>query len=340
MITRCHLPSDKGYRHYGGRGITVCERWQIFDNFAEDMGPRPKGMSLERKDVNGPYSPENCCWADEKTQANNRRSNVPITIDDVTKNLVAWSEESGVGPDQIQYRLKMGWDVHNAVFAKPYAQRNNNVFIEHGGKRGTAKEWEEWTGIPASVLYQRMKHGWAPERIVTEPVGTPLGGLAGKGNVSGKRHDNVMLTIDGETKTLAEWSQTSGTPQSTIRHRLERGWTHREAVYGLSESESQRRTVIRLTIDDVTHAIAEWSRISGTKITTIYHRLDEGWSHKEAVYGRNYRKPRKCKTLITFDGESRSAPAWEKISGTPAGTIYNRIKMGWTHREAVHGKGK
>lgn len=81
MRHRCNVPTSKSYENYGGRGISVCSRWDTdkggsFENFLEDMGEKPAGLTLERLDVNGDYCPENCCWATHHQQGRNRRTNL------------------------------------------------------------------------------------------------------------------------------------------------------------------------------------------------------------------------------------------------------------------------
>lgn len=116
MVIRCHDPSSDGYYLYGARGIVVCDRWRYsFKNFYDDMGPRPKGKTLERRNNDGPYSPENVVWATPKEQARNRRTNHMITFKGVTKCMIEFEEEYNLPFGQIQRRLYKGWNLEDAI---------------------------------------------------------------------------------------------------------------------------------------------------------------------------------------------------------------------------------
>ena len=96
MKDRCLNPKDHAYLHYGGRGITVCERWLSFENFYEDMGDPPIGLTLERTDNSKGYSPENCRWATQEEQMNNRRCNHVVEHGGRKQTLAQWSRELGI----------------------------------------------------------------------------------------------------------------------------------------------------------------------------------------------------------------------------------------------------
>lgn len=106
MRSRCNTESNKLYKFYGGRGISVCEEWKNFDKFVEDMGSSySEGLTLDRVDNNGDYSKENCRWATKKEQANNRRSNRIIEHDGTSMTIAQWAELSGLKPSTFRQRF-------------------------------------------------------------------------------------------------------------------------------------------------------------------------------------------------------------------------------------------
>lgn len=117
MVRRCYSPSCSGYKHYGGRGIKVCDRWKYsFDNFYKDMWPRPAGTSLDRIDVNGDYSPENCRWASNAVQARNRTNNHWITYKGESLVLTDMAKKYGIRASILNARITQSkWSVEKAI---------------------------------------------------------------------------------------------------------------------------------------------------------------------------------------------------------------------------------
>lgn len=119
MKARCYNPNYWAYRHYGGRGIAVCERWlgpEGFRNFLTDMGKKPSPKhSLDRIDNDRPYSPENCRWATQKDQVRNSGRVRLVTIGEETQAVAAWAEHYGIKIHTVYNRLKRGWPIEIAL---------------------------------------------------------------------------------------------------------------------------------------------------------------------------------------------------------------------------------
>lgn len=116
MKQRCNNPNNEKYGIYGGAGITVCDEWnKSFDNFFKDMGECPKGMSIDRIDVTKGYYKDNCRWATQKQQQNNRSNNVIITVGEVPMTMSEYCQKHGLNSDKVQQRLKRGWSQERAV---------------------------------------------------------------------------------------------------------------------------------------------------------------------------------------------------------------------------------
>lgn len=126
MKNRCSNPNVASFKSYGARGIKVCERWQKFENFYADMGDRPSSNhSIERRDNDGDYSPENCYWADKATQSSNKRNNRFIEANGETLHLAEWARRLGCNPAAILARLATGMSEVEAV-TKPITARPNS----------------------------------------------------------------------------------------------------------------------------------------------------------------------------------------------------------------------
>jgi hypothetical protein len=115
---RCHNPREKAYCNYGGRGIECCQVWRdSFQNFITDMGRRPSSShTIERKNNDKGYAPDNCVWATRGEQACNRRSNRIVTIDGISRPLSEWTKDIGINYSTAVYRIKqLGWEPKDAL---------------------------------------------------------------------------------------------------------------------------------------------------------------------------------------------------------------------------------
>lgn len=118
MKERTINPNNPAFHNYGGRGIRVSERWlHSFQNFYEDIGPRPStAHSIDRIDNNGNYEKSNCRWATKVDQMNNYRCNVILEHEGKTQTLPMWARETGIGVNTLSARYRRGWSVKDILF--------------------------------------------------------------------------------------------------------------------------------------------------------------------------------------------------------------------------------
>lgn len=125
MRGRCSIPTKTSYKNYGARGISVCNEWEVYEKFKSDMHKSylkhvkmfgEKQTTLDRINVDGNYSKENCRWATYKKQMNNTRRNHKITIGKKTKTMQEWSELYKISHDRVEVRInKLKWDPEKAL---------------------------------------------------------------------------------------------------------------------------------------------------------------------------------------------------------------------------------
>jgi hypothetical protein len=161
---RCHDESAKDYYRYGGRGIAVCERWrESFEAFYQDMGPRPSpDHSIDRKDNNAGYSPNNCRWATTEEQANNRSTNVTYLIDGENLTLAQIARMHQLNPATIKKRLKCGKSLAEAV-----APVDRPMYTYDGETRSLAS-WANILGFDRVKAQLRLSRGWSFERAIED----------------------------------------------------------------------------------------------------------------------------------------------------------------------------
>ncbi len=152
MQSRCYCESDPSYKNYGGRGITVCDRWRGpkgLAQFLKDMGPKPTpDHSVGRKNGELPYCPDNCRWETPLQQGEKRRNSNTIKHDGKAQHIAAWTRELGLKPGGVRLRLSRGWSVHKALSTPRLGRAPADAGIKpepagcvNQGVKNDAREW-------------------------------------------------------------------------------------------------------------------------------------------------------------------------------------------------------
>ena len=170
MIERCYNPNSIAFPRYGGRGIKICKEWlENYNNFktwAINSGYQ-EGLSIDRIDSDGDYTPENCRWANDVEQANNKKCVEKYEYDGETHSIPEWARILGVKRELLRDRIhRLGWSVDEALSTPP---KPINNLIEYNGQSHTIKEWSEITKIPENTLRSRKHYMESIEKIFTTP---------------------------------------------------------------------------------------------------------------------------------------------------------------------------
>jgi hypothetical protein len=171
VITRATNKNFIGAKNYSKRGIGVCARWlNSFDNFIKDMGKRPSpNHSIERVNNDKGYYPSNCVWATRDVQNRNKRSNIKIEIDGVTKCLSDWLLVFGKTIGMVAARRKRGMSIVEALTSPQKIHKINSTFLTIGTITKPIKEWSELYNITTTGIRYRLSVGWDVESAIKTP---------------------------------------------------------------------------------------------------------------------------------------------------------------------------
>lgn len=282
MKARCYNPNSGVYKHYGGRGIKVCEEWKdSFDNYYNwsiKNGFHPD-LTIDRIDVDGNYEPSNCRWATWTTQARNKTNSLIIEYEGKEYMVYQLSEMTGISEGTLYHRIKKGWTIPE-ILENPV--NFYYIYLEHNGVTKTLSEWERECGIGASTLKKRMESGWSSYDILNEPINPCF--TASK-----------TMIYNGEEKTIKEWARIVNVDYETLWKRFDDGWNPHEVLYGRKRLSKNSR--VKLTFNEETKELHEWANILNTNRRLMIDRYKKGYNDIDIIFGRREQK-KKIETYL------------------------------------------
>lgn len=169
MHQRCKDTKHKNFHNYGGRGIKVCKRWAIFENFLKDMGlPKNGKLFLDRVDNSKGYTPSNCQWRSMKQQKWNRRRINFVEYKGKKYPISVLSKKLGFKKNTLASRLDYGWSIQDAIKRQKYSKIQGVTKINFNGKKLTIKEWSKFLKINLNTLQARLYKNWPLHLALTD----------------------------------------------------------------------------------------------------------------------------------------------------------------------------
>lgn len=217
MLDRCYNKDNASYHHYGGRGIGVSDEWKdSFETFFADMGPRPSlEHSIDRRDNDKGYSKENCRWATDIEQANNKSTNVFYTYKGETRTLSDWCRIFNLDYKNIRQRIYKGMLFEVAI---SLGKMSKNDVLTFDGVSKTIFEWCSAIGVSSLCFKRRIYQGWTIEEALSP--------IAGKQITYNAWND----AKPAETMSLREWCELLEMDIDAVSLRILRGESFEDIV--------------------------------------------------------------------------------------------------------------
>lgn len=330
MIARCHDPRIAKYKpdtwmRYGGRGITVCDRWRYsLDNFLNDMGVRPaEGLELDRINNDGNYEPSNCRWVTGKENAQNRSTSISVTWNGITKNASEWARDFGLNSTTFHQRYNAGMSmeqirdtvVHTDIKTRA-RNRKSNINLTYKGKTQCVSQWAIELNLPVKTLYVRLELGWDTAKVLETPIN----------EVPSVKLTEYIYPDTGEITQLSQYAVAKLTGQSVgaIRDKLAKGLPTEEV---LSTKRQAPITTAYYDFNGSNKTVPEIAKALNVSDTLVYRWLREGIDPNAMKPSSGlYSSP----NIIDYNGKSQSITEWGRELGIGDDIIRSRLKQGMT----------
>ena len=203
MKRRCYNSNSKDYKYYGGKGVTICDNWlndfMQFYEWALNNGYQDN-LTIDRKDVNGNYEPDNCRWVTMLVQGSNKTNNVFIEHDGEIKTISQWERETGINRDILKSRINRGQE---NIF-----KDESLIIVDINGESKTLKQWSRDSGINYTTIVNRYHQGFSPEDLLYD-----------------HKKDFKRIEYNGKMYTVSELAKISdGLTREIIKSRIKYGW--------------------------------------------------------------------------------------------------------------------
>ena len=267
MKQRCYNPNHSTYKNYGGRGIKIYDEWlndyNSFLKWAENNGYR-EGLSIDRIDNDGPYSPENCQFTDRITQANNKRNNHLVTYQGKTQSLADWARELNLEYNIIQDRIvNNNWGPERA-FTEPVPEKK---IVTYNGETKTLGEFIRDFGLWKSTVYYRYEKGLPLDVCFRKE---PISKREMEELTNPEKANSKKLEYKGNlyyVEELAEMADLTVT-----------GFLYRINDLGMSVEDAVEKKIrkIKYALNGESHTLQEWCNITGVNENVAKSRIDSG----------------------------------------------------------------